>query len=406
MALSYADAAKATRRISSPVQAPSESFDYDFRHLGRYLQVLKSKLRIAVVYGGDRRADGAVIRETYNPRPWKSYRAVAEDIQNELVELGFEHMVTLPDDMSLPQQLKARGIDLVWLNTGGVQGYNPVSHTPAMLEMLGVPYVGQSSLTATILDNKHVFKRTLRALGIQTTPSYVWNPSHSPQDPTGDLRFVSAFADYRGPFILKPVSGRASLLVVVAETLEEVPTTARRIYDVTQNGVLIEPFLPGREFCVSVSGRIIARGGDLIEQATPFAFSTVERVFGPGENIFTSMDVKPISMDRVRFVGHDEPTLRHNLIELAQRIYAELELESIVRVDVRADADGKLYVLEANPKPDLKKPTADVTSLVMCGLSEHGLAYNDLILGLLADRLNHLFRYNASSVDHILAHLR
>jgi D-alanine-D-alanine ligase len=406
MALSYADAVKATRRTTSPVPGPVESFDYDFRHLSRYLRVLRGKLRIAVVYGGDRRTDGAVIRDTYNPRPWKSYRAVAEDIQNALLELGFEHVVLLPDDMSLPQQLKARGIDLVWLNTGGVQGYNPVSHTPAMLEMLGVPYVGQSSLTASILDNKHVFKRTLKALGIQTTPSYVWNASNSPLDPTADLRFVSAFADYRGPFVLKPVSGRASLLVLIADTLDEVPTVARRIYDVTQNGVLIEPFLPGREFCVSVSGRIIARGGDLVELGAPFAFSTVERVFDEGESIFTSMDVKPISLDRLRFIGHDEPTLRQNLIELAQRIYAELELESIVRVDVRADAGGQLYVLEANPKPDLKRPTANVTSLVMCGLPEHGLAYNDLILGILADRLNHLFRYNASSVDHIFAYLR
>jgi D-alanine-D-alanine ligase len=331
---------------------------------------------------------------------------VAEDIQNALIELGFEHVVTLPDDMSLPQQLKTRGIDLVWLNTGGVQGYNPVSHTPAMLEMLGVPYIGQSSLTASILDNKHVFKRTLRALGIQTTPSYVWNPSHSPQDPTGDLRFFQAFADYRGPFILKPVSGRASLLVLVAETLEEIPATARRIYDVTHNGVLIEPFLSGREFCVSVSGRIVSQGGRLYEHPAPFAFSTVERVFDAGESIFTSMDVKPISMDRVRQIGDEEPTVRQNLIELAQRIYSELELESIVRVDVRAGADGQLYVLEANPKPDLKKPNAEVTSLVMCGLAEHGLGYNDLILGLLADRLNHLFRYHSSSVDHILAYLR
>jgi D-alanine-D-alanine ligase len=405
MALSYADAAKAIPQTSTAL-APAETFDYEFRDLGRYLQVLESRLRIAVVYGGDRRADGAVIRETYNPRPWKSYRAVAEDIANALIELGFEHVITLPDDMSLPQELKARGIDLVWLNTGGVQGYNPVSHTPAMLEMLGVPYVGQSSLTASILDNKHVFKRTLKALGIQTTPSYVWNPSNSPSDPTGDLRFISAFADYRGPFILKPVSGRASLQVQVAETLADVATVARRIYEVTHNGVLIEPFLPGREFCVSVGGRIIARDGELFELNGPFAFSTVERVFDPGESIFTSMDVKPISMDRVRLVGQDEAVVRQRLIELAQRIYAELELESIVRVDVRADADGTLYVLEANPKPDLKKPHANVTSLVMCGLPEYGLSYNDLILGLLADRLNHLFRYNPSSVDHILAYLK
>jgi D-alanine-D-alanine ligase len=403
MALSYADAVRVSTRT---LTALPPRFDYSFADLADHLRTLRSRLRIAVVHGGDRRADGAVIRETYNPRPWKSYRAVAEDIQNALFELGFEHVTLLPDDMSLPQELKRRRIDVVWLNTGGVQGYNPVSHTPAMLEMLGVPYVGQSSLTASILDNKHVFKRTLDALGIQTSPSYCWNPSYSPADPTSDVRFVASFADYRGPFVLKPVSGRASVMVEVAESIDDVRPIADAIYDSTRNGVLIEPFLPGREFCVSVCGRVISRGGDLVEMREPFAFSTVERVFDDGESIFTSMDVKPISTDRVRVIGDEDPALKQELIDIAQRIYSELELESIVRVDIRADAQGNLYVLEANPKPDLKRPDGKVTSLVMCGLAEHGLGYTDLIHGLLADRLNHLFRYHAGSVGHILGYLQ
>ena len=86
---------------------------------------------------------------------------VARDIAGALDRLGVARVLVLPDDMRLADRLRREGVHLAWLNTGGVQGYNPVSHTPAMLEMLGVPYVGQSSLTASILDNKHVFKRVL-----------------------------------------------------------------------------------------------------------------------------------------------------------------------------------------------------------------------------------------------------
>ena len=88
---------------------------------------------------------------------------------------------------------------------------------------------------------------------------------------------------------------------------------------------------------------------------------------------------------------------------MARQIYRNLELESIVRVDVRADAEGNLYVLEVNPKPDLKRPTADVTSLVTTGLAEHGLDYQSLMYSLLADRLDNLLHYHASDVRHLIA---
>ena len=386
-------------------QSPPPGFVYDFARLPAYLDVLRTRMRVAVVYGGDKRSDGAVIRATHNTRPWKSYRVVAEDIAGALRELGFEHVVTLPDDRSLASELERHAIDLVWLNTGGVQGYNPVSHTPAMLEMLGVPYVGQNSLTASILDNKHVFKRVLGALGIKTAPSFAWHPAWGAADPTRDDRFAAAFGAYPGPFILKPVSGRASVLVLTADTLAEVAERAAEIHAQTQNTVLIEAFLGGREYCVSVCGPVVRAPAGLVRLDAPFAFSAVERVFGDGETIFTSMDVKPISTDRIRQLSEEDGPVREELLSMARQIYLNLELESIVRVDVRADADGNLYVLEVNPKPDLKKPNGEVTSLVTTGLAEHGLDYQALVLSLLADRLDNLLQYHAGDVAHLIAML-
>jgi hypothetical protein len=58
--------------------------------------------------------------------------------------------------------------------------------------------------------------------------------------------------------------------------------------------------------------------------------------------------------------------------------------------------------MEANPKPDLKRAEGDVVSLVSLGLSEHQMSYHDLILGLLADRLDYLFTYNRDSFPQIM----
>ena len=81
-------------------------------------------------------------------------------------------------------------------------------------------------------------------------------------------------------------------------------------------------------------------------------------------------------------------------------------LAALDRLDVRADATGKLFVLETNPKPDLKAPSRDgATSLIAAGLAGTGLSYDDLILSLLAERIDTLFSRWRGTDNHILQKL-
>ena len=73
------------------------------------------------------------------------------------------------------------------------------------------------------------------------------------------------------------------------------------------------------------------------------------------------------------------------------------------RLDIRADENSNMYVLEANPKPDLKQFQDDVVSLVAMGLQKCDLSYEDLILSLLADRLNHILQNQSKQVQHIIS---
>ena len=52
------------------------------------IERLKERARLAVIFGGDKRADGAVINPTVNPRSWKSYQSVALDIQITKADLN------------------------------------------------------------------------------------------------------------------------------------------------------------------------------------------------------------------------------------------------------------------------------------------------------------------------------
>lgn len=375
--------------------------EWDSSFLQHSLNCLYSRLRIAVIHGGDSCREGSVIYKTYNPRSTKTYEQVAQDIAEALRSIGFLHVFVMADDMQLPQRLKQENIHLAWLNTGGVQGYNPVCHTPALLEMLGIPYIGHNSLNSSILDQKHIFKRELQALEISTPSFITWHMSQGLFQPHLSESFAKSFVNYKGHFLVKPVSGRASLNIHYVEKIDGLAVAIENVHRATHTTALIEAYCPGREFCVSVCGPIVYANKRFCLKTKPFAFSILERRLEPGEYIFTSMDKKAITPDRIQFLD-DELELKRNLAEISQKIYQNLYLDTLIRVDFRADQDGTLQVLEANPKPDLKRPNRNVTSLVAQGLSGYGMSYEDLILTVLSDRLNYLFTYHSKTIQHIV----
>lgn len=374
----------------------------DMAVLGEKIERLKSRARLAVIFGGDKSNSEGVVYQARNTRSWKSYEAVAQDIAASLRRQGFHHVDLMADDMRLGDRLRRQGIHLAWLNTGGVQGYNPAAHASAMLEMMGVPYVGHDPLAATTLDNKHSFKREAVCAGIPTPSFTTWSMARGPFRPDLNSRFKRAFADYDGPFVVKPVSGRASLHVHVVPDVASLPAAIAQVYGATDNVVLVEQYLPGREYCIAVTGPIVAPGGRLTRGSGPFTFAALERVLMPDERIFTSMDKSPITEDRLKPVDpRRDAKLLDEMRRLGRETYLEFNLGSLIRLDLRADANGKLFVLEANPKPDLRKPTAGVTSIVSAGLFEAGMEYDDLILSLLADRLDFLFAHRRGAVGHL-----
>jgi D-alanine-D-alanine ligase len=114
------------------------------------------------------------------------------------------------------------------------------------------------------------------------------------------------------------------------------------------------------------------------------------------------MDSRPITGNRFKDVSPLEGSLWSEIHRIARDVFLEFNLGSLIRLDLRADETGKLHILEANPKPDLKYPAAGVTSLVSAGLAQTNLSYDDLIASMFADRLDFLLRHRRGSMKHIL----
>ena len=352
------------------------------------------QMRIAIVHGGPAIKGDTVINLTGNPRGTKTYQEVALDIGGELVNCGFNSVRLYGESRNLAAQLHRDQIDVAWLNTGGGQGSGAISHAAAIMEMSGIPYVGHSPRGYLTLDNKDVFKALLAAHDIPTA-RWISLPATAGQGGDSDRkqlvdqlreRFKAQATD--GKFVVKPQSGRASIGVMVAATLGDVPATIALVNAKCPGAaIIVEDYLPGPEYVVGVDGNWSCRHGQFRRGSQPFAFSAAERILRDGEEIFESMDTRKIDLSRVRPV---EGKQRTALLALARRVHRDCGIETLIRLDVRTDANGTLRVLEANPKPDLAKPRADKLSLISHGLSAERMDYGDLILSILANRLDYL----------------
>ncbi|CAH8242293.1 D-alanine--D-alanine ligase family protein [Vibrio aestuarianus] len=364
------------------------------------LEWIRNNINIAVIHGGDKSQVGSYIFENLSPRSTKTYEPVAHDIANALRESGFQLVEVLAEDINLAKQLESKKIDLVITNSGGLQGFDSMCHLPSTLEMLGVPYVGHSPMTAGILDNKHLFKHEIKAAGLPTAPFITIGIDEDFDSESNQSALDDIACRFPQGFVVKPVSGRASIHVYPVFERSELKAVVNKVRNATNNIVMIEPYLSGREFVVAVAGEYVFKQGALTQSNQPLAFSITERVLDADEPIFTSMDVKPITQDRL--VAVNEQVLRTELAEIGQKIYRQLGLQTLVRVDLRMDEQGNLYVLETNPKPDLKRPEGSKVSLVCHDLSRESMSYTDLIQSLVFNRLSLLKAKRPSAVKHCL----
>ena len=215
----------------------------------------------------------------------------------------------------------------------GVQGQARYTHVPSILEMVGIPYVASGPLAHSLCLDKVVTKMILRQNSLPTPDFAVLQ---TPDDDVPDLRY---------PLIVKPKNEAVSFGLKVVQNETELREATKVIYDEFRQAVLAEQFIEGREVNVGLLGN-----------DPPEAFPPVELNFGSdGPAIYTYEDKTGRSG---RSISHTCPApigdaLLEEAKDLAIRAFVALGCYDCARVDMRLDADGKLYILEINSLPSL-----------------------------------------------------
>jgi D-alanine-D-alanine ligase len=329
-------------------------------------------VRIAVLYTDDRalargrEVDALAVREALE---------AAECVAAALKERGFEGvLVPAPSGPAeLLAALRRARADLVFHLVESVHGEARFEAAVAwLLEWARIPYTGTPPVALSLALEKPLARSVLAQHGVPVPAGRVLDRG---DEPLGDLR---------PPWIVKPTREDASHgidLGSVVDTPAAARARARRVIEHYGQPALVEEFVDGREFNVG----ILENDGEL--EVLPLAeidFTGFPRgkprvVTFKAKWVESSRECKGTEVVAARELSPEQQTA---IRETAVAAYRAIGLRDYGRVDVRLSDDGRPFVIDVNPNPDLAPE---------CGLARAaargGLSYADLIERILASAL-------------------
>lgn len=249
------------------------------------------------------------------------------------------------------------GADLVFNIAEGIRGIGREAAIPAVLDAYGAPYTFSDPMVMALTLHKGMTKRIVRDLGLSTAGFAV-------VEREGDADEI----DLPFPLFIKPVAEGTSKGISTRSRVmnqRELQEGCARLLAEFQQPVLVETYLPGREFTIGVVGTGPAAR----------ALGTMEVKLAPDveDGIYTH-EVKERWEGRVWY-SIPNAAISAEAEGLALAAWRGLGCRDGGRVDVRADASGRLQFLEVNPLPGLNPVSSDLP--ILCGL--RGIEYRQLV---------------------------
>ncbi len=281
-----------------------------------------------------------------------------DSIESALVELGYN-----VDRIGNVKQLAARLVggdrwDLVFNICEGLHGIGREAQVPALLDAYEIPYVFSDTLACALTLHKGMTKDVVRACGV-ATPDYV---------------LVSELADVKAvnlpyPLFAKPVAegtGKGIHADSKIDNAADLHTVCRRLLKEHQQPVIVERFLPGREFTVGIVGTG--------RKAKALATLEIELLRGADADAYSyrnKENCEELVLYKLLVAGK----LRREVEALAVKAWRVLGCRDAGRIDVRLDADGEVQFIELNPLAGIHPEHSDLPIMA----SKIGMGYATLI---------------------------
>jgi D-alanine-D-alanine ligase len=243
-----------------------------------------------------------------------------------------------------PVAFDFREADVVFLALHGGAGED--GRIQAMLDLAGMAYTGSNHIASAVAMDKDLSKRLFRSVGVPT-PDWLMAP----------VSVAAAGAALGWPLVVKPNKQGSTVGLSVVREPAQLPDAVDRALR-SDDEVMLERFIPGREFTVGVLEGVALPVGEIIPPGEVFDYASKYQTGGARE-VFPA----------------DLPAAESMLIQdYARRVHGVLKLGAYSRADFRRDDSGGFWCLEANSLPGMT-----ATSLLPQAAKAAGIEFPELL---------------------------
>ena len=247
--------------------------------------------------------------------------------------------------------------DIVFNIAEGMYGVAREGQVPALLDAYNIPYTFSDTLIMALTLHKGFTKSVIRDIGV----------------PTADFAVVEKIEDiskirFGYPLFAKPAAegnGKGISSDSIIKNKAELVFTCSYLLKKFNGPVIVEEFLPGREFTVGIIGT-----GDNARAVGTIEVVSTEK---GDQNVYT-YENKQNCHEFCEYI-----LIKGDIAEKCEKVALDawkgLGCRDAGRIDLRYDAKGVPNFLEVNPVAGLNPIDSDLP--IIC--SKIGLPYNDLI---------------------------
>lgn len=305
----------------------------------------------------------------------------------EPVRLGSPHEVLA----HLPAlQQGSPQLDAVLNISEGFGSRNREAWAPVLMEMIGLPCLGSDALTLSTSLDKAWCKQRVESAGVSVAPQRVIR----------ELAQIDE-EDLPGPYPLfvKPCwEGTAKGISAHSRVAnkDELRNAVEGVLTRYGQPALVEPFLAGAEYTVTVVGNAGIGAGvralpvlqRALELKTGIGVHALEREGNQSEGSQGQTHLEHV------IPGTLEPVLEKELQRLSLAVYEVLECKDFSRMDFRLDDEGEIYFLEVNTLPTFD-PEASFGILAEI----EGRPVEELLGEIFKEGLQRLFQQSGAGSD-------
>jgi D-alanine-D-alanine ligase len=244
--------------------------------------------------------------------------------------------------------------DMIFNIAEGLYGDGRESVVPAILDQYKIPYVFSGPVIMGLSLNKHIAKLVVAAAGVPVSPGCLITK-------VDDL----SACHLEFPLFVKPVSegtGKGITEKSLVHSFEDLKKMVEWILSEFHQPALVEEYLPGREFTVGIVGygdEAIAIGGMEVICANNLPYSVEVK-----ENYLEYCKYSPLDAD-----------ISNECKSVAISAWKALDAVDAGRVDLKADRNGRICFIEANPLAGLNPVHSDLPILSRM----YGIEYQTLM---------------------------